>query len=152
MVTSTVVTGDKYKTLRRVLLICIVGFSLLAAVERNRSLHRYAESRNCAIQLAAICSAGKVWAGGHEGKFPLNFPSASNELASARILICPSDKARLTGGRACSFADVTYELVSPGVSVSDTNAVFVRCPIHGHLGYPDVTVFDGVRRRREKLP
>jgi len=37
----------------------------------------------------------------------------------------------------------SYEIVSPGVSDSETNAVLFRCKIHGHDG----SVYDGVTRR-----
>ena len=48
-------------------------------------------------------------------------------------------------------ADSSYEIVTPGLPDGDTNGVFLRCKIHGHLGYADATVFDGVRRRTKIL-
>jgi hypothetical protein len=48
-------------------------------------------------------------------------------------------------------ADSSYEIVTPGLKDGDTNGVFLRCRIHGYLGYADATVFDGVRRRT-KIP
>jgi hypothetical protein len=43
----------------------------------------------------------------------------------------------------------TYEILAPGMRSDDTNIAFLRCTIHGHLGYSDSTVFDGVRRRHK---
>ena len=76
----------------------------------------------------------------------------SNEMITPRLLLCPSDHTRPMPTR---WADVTpeltsYEIVSPGMPESDTHTVYLLCQIHGHLGYADATVVDGLERRGRK--
>jgi hypothetical protein len=35
----------------------------------------------------------------------------------------------------------SYLMVSPAVKEGGTNVVFIRCRIHGHLGFADGSVF-----------
>jgi hypothetical protein len=75
--------------------------------------------------------------------------SMSNELVSPKILCCPGDGGRQRIYDWAKFirADSSsYEVVSPSARDGDTNAVYLRCKVHGHLGYADATVFDGKRR------
>jgi hypothetical protein len=73
----------------------------------------------------------------------------SVELASPRMLICPGDHSRqpATNWSAFDSSHSSYEVVTTNLLAGDTNGVFMRCKIHGHLGYADGTVFDGSRRR-----
>ena len=87
-----------------------------------------------------------MWAEDHEGYFPTNFLVMSNELNTPKILCCiPARRASVWS----EFAppNTTYEIVTHGVHETNINTVFVRCTVHGHLGYPNGTVFDGKRRR-----
>jgi len=73
----------------------------------------------------------------------------SNEINTTKILVCVADPKRQP---ATSWANLTldncsYELLSPGLPAIDVNTAILRCKIHGHLGYADGTVFDGVTRR-----
>jgi hypothetical protein len=79
----------------------------------------------------------------------MDFVCMSNEISTTKILVCAADHKRQP---ATSWANLTpdncsYELLSPGLSATDTNTAILRCTVHGHLGYVDSTVFDGVRRR-----
>jgi hypothetical protein len=87
-----------------------------------------------------------MWAEEHEGYFPTNFVLMSNEVVTPKILCCIPERRVGTWPEFTAF-NTTYEIVTPSVHKTDTNAVFVRCAVHGHLGYPDTTVFDGKRRR-----
>jgi hypothetical protein len=77
----------------------------------------------------------------------------SNELIMTKILICPAEHKRQPAASWASFTseNSSYEILVGGLRDGDTNGVFLRCKIHGHLGYADGTVFDGVRRRL-KIP
>lgn len=72
----------------------------------------------------------------------------SNDLWTPKILCCIPER-RVGAWSAFTPQNCTYEIVTPGVHEDATNTVFMRCAIHGHLGYPDMTVFDGVRRRKK---
>ena len=68
-----------------------------------------------------------------------------------RLWVCPADDGNPMAGKR-DWADfvpsrASYEIVSPGVSDSETNAVLFRCKIHGHLCHADGSVYDGVTRR-----
>src|SRR5258706_449388 len=113
------------------------------------SAKRRAESMQCGNFIVSIGCAARLWASEHDGHLPSDLISMSNEVVTPRIFICPGDHSR---SRAASWAAFTpaqssYELVTSGLRDGDTNGVFLRCRIHGHVGYADATVFDGVRRR-----
>jgi len=92
-----------------------------------------------------------MWSNDHDERLPPDVLNMSNELNSPVILHCPGDHAR---ERVRIFSEFTethssYEVISPGTPEWNTNTVFLRCKVHGHLGYVDGTVFDGKRRRRK---
>ena len=120
-----------------------VIFTRLAAAKRR------AQSIGCASQIASICFAGRVYATDHNGQFPTNFICMSNELVTPKVLVCNADSAhtRATDFKHYTDANCSYVIVTPGVHEDATNTVFLRCSIHGHLGYPDGTLFDGIKRR-----
>lgn len=136
---------------RGVILFSVVGPLIIAIGVLTVALagaKRRAQSLNCASSVVSICLGGRLWAKEHGGLFPTNFICMSNELATPKILSCLSGRrARTSDWSALSPANCTYEIVTPGIQEDSTNTVFLRCTIHGHLGYPDMTVFDGVRRR-----
>ena len=87
-----------------------------------------------------------MWAGEHEGYFPTNFVVMSNEVVTPKILCCIPERRVASWSEFKPF-NTTYEMVTPGIHATNINTVFVRCSVHGHLGYPNMTVFDGKRRR-----
>jgi hypothetical protein len=74
-------------------------------------------------------------------------------LGAPDIYICPGDHARKTARNWAEFTTNTssYEISATGIKVGDTNTVWLKCKLHGHLGYADMTVFDG-KKRRLKIP
>jgi hypothetical protein len=129
-------------------LLVVLVAGAVAFVVSARAAQRRAQSLGCASSVVSICLAGRLWAEDHGGRFPTNFICMSNEVATPKILSClPARRARTSDWSAFTPDNCTYEIVTPGVHEDATNTVFLRCTIHGHLGYPDMTVFDGVRRR-----
>lgn len=114
---------------------------------------RKAESAQCGNHMASIGCAARLWASEHDDHLPSDLLSMSNEVIATKILICPGDHSRPPAASWATFipTDSSYEIVTPGLRDGDTNGVFLRCKIHGHLGYADATVFDGFRRRT-KIP
>jgi hypothetical protein len=131
-----------------------IYISLLALVASGAVIYvlgsyrgkKWAESMNCASSMVSISCAGRMWAQDHDGHFPTNFLSMSNELVTPKILSCLSER-RTDLWSSLTASNCTYEVVSPGVSEGASDAVFIRCSVHGHVGYTDMTVFDGHRRR-----
>ena len=136
---------------RRIMLILAVSVVLFAAGAYglfSSAAQRRAESLTCASAVTSICLAAHVWAEDHGGIMPTNFVCMSNEVSAPKILSCiPARRARTENWADFGLQNCTYEILVPGMRVDDTNTAFLRCTIHGHLGYSDSTVFDGVRRR-----
>jgi len=130
------------------LVVVAAAFVLIA-----RSARQKVESVQCGNYMSSIGCAARLWANDHDEHLPLDLLSMSNELNTPKILICPGDHSRQRAANWESFtsAQSSYEIVIPGLKDGDTNGVFLRCKVHGHLGYADSTVFDGVRRRT-KIP
>ena len=129
--------------------LAILGVSALMVA--YSAAKRRAESINCGNHVIAITFAARMWASDHDERLPPDLLNMSNELNSPVILHCAGDHARQ---RVRSFnefkeAHSSYELLPPAGVDWNTNTAFVRCKVHGHLGYMDGTVFDGKRRRRK---
>ena len=137
--------------IRRSLVISVLAVVTAFAITMvviARATQRRAQSLNCASSVVSICLAGLLWAHDHGESFPTNFTCMSNEVVTPKILSCsPSWRTPASEWSAFTSDNCTYEIVTPGVRTDATNTVFLRCTIHGHLGYPDTIVFDGVRRR-----
>jgi hypothetical protein len=136
-------------TILAAVLLLVVSALVIAAPMAKRKL----ESVACGNYMASIGCAARLWAGDHDGHLPSDLLSMSNEVIAPKILVCPGDHSRQPSASWATFtpANSSYEIVTPGLRDGDTNGVFLRCKIHGHLGYADATVFDGVRRRK-KIP
>ena len=136
---------------RRKLWLGLIGVFLVFAVGlfQLQRAKAYAQSLNCASSICSICLGGRLYAHDHGGFFPTNFISFRDELMTPMILRCAGDHSRLRAKNWKEFTDAnsSYEILSNQLHENDTNTVFVRCQVHGHVGYSDVTVFDGVRRR-----
>ena len=125
-------------------LLVAVCVSMLFASQRR------AESLQCASSVTSICLAAHLWADDHDGMMPTNFVCFSEEIAAPKILSCvPSRRTRTENWADFTPQNCTYEILVPGMRVDDTNTAFLRCTIHGHLGYNDGTFFDGVRRHHK---
>ena len=115
-----------------------------ASPERRRT-----ESIRCGNYMVSIGYTALIWADDRDGYLPSDILSMTTELGTPRILHCPGDHSRHVAANWASFtlSQSSYEIVTAHLRVGDTNGVFLRCKVHGHLGYADATVFDGVRRR-----
>ena len=145
--------GGKKEAMKKrdVVFVCIAVITV-SVVALLPALGRHAKSISCGNYMSSIGLATRVWAGDNNNILPKDFVSMSNELATTRVLICPADQSRQAALNWASFtqSNSSYEILTPGVPYNDSNA-FLRCEIHGHLGYADGTVFDG-HRRRTKVP
>ena len=110
------------------------------------------ESIACGNYMVSIGCAARLWANDRDGYLPSDLLAMTNELINPIILHCPGDhsRQRATNWTSFTLAQSSYELVTPHLRDGDTNGVFSRCKVHGHLGYADATVFDGVRRRTKR--
>jgi hypothetical protein len=130
------------------LVFAFVAVVVIALAAYSVSRRKSAESVMCGNYMSSIGTATHAWALENRNFLPTNFVVMSNQLATTRVLICPGDRSRQPAKDWASFTPVnsSYALLTPGAPWNTTNA-FLRCQIHGHLGYADGTVFDGKQRR-----
>jgi hypothetical protein len=128
-----------------VIVLAAAAFTVLCSRAQRR-----AESLQCASSITSICLSARLWAEDNGGFLATNFICMSNEISAPKILSCVAARRAPTENWA-DFRpqNCTYEILAPGMRVDDTNTPYLRCTIHGHLGYSDSTVFDGVRRRHK---
>jgi len=141
----------KWKNLIIVGAAIVVSGGVLVVFASRAALTRHIESVQCGNQMCSIGYAARLWVG-ETGKYPRDFQSLSNEIIALQILHCPSDTARLMphSWPEVAHENVSYEILSPGMDVTNAAEVFFQCKFHKHLGYGDGTVFDGKRRRTKE--
>ncbi len=150
-----IVNDDQRKKRIRGVVILIAGLffaGLVVIIPRlSQSLAR-AQKQNCISGMVSVGLAGRMWSNDHDEHFPRTFTEMSNELSSPKVLIChaapDAEKVREQMRSWVTFDErrSSYEIVNPGASEENTNTIFFRCKIHGHLGYVDDSIFDGSRR------
>lgn len=129
--------------------ISTILFITVFAVFVNPRAKRHAASLNCASGICSMCLGARQWAEDNEGQLPTDFVCISNEINTTKILVCAADHKRRPATSWASFTseNCSYELLAPGLPATNSNTAILRCTVHGHVGYLDGTVFDGVRRR-----
>jgi len=118
-------------------MLAIAAAVLVAA---HPTIKRHRELVNCGNQMHALLfTAAFLWPDEHNGRLPFDFRSMSNELGDPQILICPGDHAHKLATSWATFTtnNCSYEIVAPGLLKSDTNTIFLRCSVHGYVGYAD---------------
>ncbi len=103
-----------------------------------------AERIRCVNNLKQIGLAMRVWAGDNNDTYPTSIISASNELSTTMILVCPSDTARqpyakLGFGR---FQDnmTSYKFTVQPDDETHPDCIVARCPIHHNYLMADGSV------------
>ena len=136
--------------LRRCLIVVVVVLAGAACVLIPRAKQR-AEGLGSGNYMLSICFAGRMWANDNGDRFPPGLLSMSNEVVTPKIFICPGDRARKPSAGWASFTpeQSSFELVTPSLLAGDTNAVFLRCKIHGSVGFADGSVFVKGKRHRK---
>ena len=102
----------------------------------------------CVNNLKQFGLAVRVWAIDNNDTSPPDIISMSNELGSAKILVCPADKDHKPADSMFTFtpANCSYEYLTPSLTnaVAEPNRVLSRCPIHGTIGLCDGSVQLGI--------
>jgi hypothetical protein len=111
-----------------------------------------AQRINCVSNMKQIGLAARMWSNDHNGKFPPDFHSMSNELASPKVLVCPGDSSKAKPMNWSEFSpdNVSYEYLLPGYDEKNgqPQTVVFQCPIHGNIGMADGSVSQGNQRTR----
>jgi hypothetical protein len=137
--------------MKRWLIIFIAALAATVAVflATFPAIKRHIELVNCSNQMHVILfCAALSWPEGHDGQLPSDFLSMSNELIMPKLLICPGDHEHQPAASWATFTmnNCSYEIVTPGIRQSNTNIVFLRCKIHGYVGYADDRLLDNSGR------
>jgi hypothetical protein len=125
---------------KRRLIIAFAVVALVGVFVALPPLKRHAELVNCSNQMHVILVAATLmWPEEHNGHLPSDFLSMSNELGTPKILLCASDHSHRAAPNWNSFTtnNCSYEIMARGVLDTETNRIFMRCRIHGFVGYAD---------------
>ena len=132
--------------MKRWLLIigAILAVGVVAFIVTLPATKRRVEQEDCTSRMNGVLCAAKLWSEDNGGRLPPDFISMTNELGTPKILFCPADHLHQVATSWASFTtnNSSYEIVAPGISKTDTNVVFLRCKIHGYVGYSDGRVLD----------
>lgn len=103
-----------------------------------------AQRINCVNNLKQICLAARMWSNDHKDVLPPDFLTVSNYLNTPKILFCPAQSGLPQplprSWSELNVAGIGYEMLSPGISETQPDVVFVRCPIHNNVGLVDGSV------------
>jgi hypothetical protein len=115
-----------------------------------------AKSIQCISNMKQIGLALRMWYSDHQDKFPPDVLSASDEMNTPKILVCPADKRNLPAESLWDRFDpsrVSYEYFGAGqTDVGDPEPPLTRCRIHGHVGLFDGSVHMNSENRFRVVP
>lgn len=125
-----------------VLMLAVVfpSAALLPALAKAKGRAQEASCRN---NLKQIILSAQIYANDHNGKFPPDYLTMSNELSTPKILVCIADQKRVKAAGWDGFdatKNVSYEYVAPGIDSKVSETVVFRCPVHGNVALADGSV------------
>jgi len=124
-------------------------------MEAIKQAKEKAQSIACINNMKQLGLAVRIWENDHDGVFPPDMLSMSNELSTPKILVCPSDSNRVAAKDWAAYngANCSYDYLTPLAVEADAepNRVLARCPIHGHIGLCDGSVQGEVAKKHPEL-
>jgi hypothetical protein len=118
-----------------------------ATEQQARAWTQQVCSVRCESNLGSIGYAARIYASEHNGRFPTDWASFTNEIARVeplgpQTLYCPADTLHLPASDwgTVDTSSLSYDLVSPGMREADWWKVFARCLVHGNVIFGDGVV------------
>jgi hypothetical protein len=129
-------------TLRSQLETPTAGFFTPDETEALTKAKEKTDAINCMNNLKQLGLAVRVWAMDNGDISPPNLLEMTNEMATPKILVCPTDSARQPAKDWASYtpANCSYDYLAPSAPETEPTRVLFRCPIHGHIGLSDGSV------------
>jgi hypothetical protein len=106
-------------------------------------VRKKAQRMACVNNLKRIALSARIWANDNAEVYPPSFLVMSNELDTPNVLFCPAQAnlARLPRTWAgLDQAQISYEMLSPGLSNPPPDVVLYRCPFHHNVVMGDGSV------------
>lgn len=136
------------------MVLALVGIVVILAMKNTAGVaQKRLKTKECGNQMIRLSFASMMWMQQNESaEYPEGFVQMFDLLGTPKTLRCPSDKKR---HRIYTWEEyepnkVSYVVIGPGVSITNTNAVFVQCPIHGNVIRADGFVYDREGKRLKR--
>jgi len=103
-----------------------------------------AERIQCVNNLKQLGLAVRIWAGDNGDKYPTSMGVMSNEISMVKVLVCPSDKSRLSS-ISPSWGDFqddlsSYQFLAQPDDMTYPECITAKCPIHHNYLLADGSV------------
>ncbi len=112
----------------------IVALGIIAAIHRwrQRSL-----VLGCFSNMMSMMHRAEIWAEDHGNKMPSSFSHFCRPRPVLFSLLCPCDpRSELPQAEnRVNVSNSSYEIVSPGMNLFDTNTPFIRCKACGTVAF-----------------
>jgi hypothetical protein len=102
-----------------------------------------ADRISCVNNLKQLGLAARIWANDHDGKYPADFISITNEIGqSLKILQCRGDHSHeVTSWAQVAAGNVSYRIYTAGLTETDNpNIIAFECPLHRNICLLDGSV------------
>ena len=136
------------------MVLALVGIVAILAIKNTTGkAQQRLKSKECGNQMLRVSVATLMWMQqDRNGLFPEDFVQLFDVLGPPKSLKCPSDAKRVPifDWQQYRPERVTYLVINPGISLTNTNSVFAICPIHGHVIKGDGILYDKEGRKFEQ--